>query len=310
MTSSKTNNSKAPYYISLLLVMALGVSLAKLMWLILTPTPSLNMATERPASSQNLSANSKTATHQNFGKIIANLHLFGETKKPAVAVKQADQTIPKAPPPVKLDLKLHGIVAYTNKQGFALISSSGQAQKVYGVGDKINDDPDVTISKILPNKVIINNHGAASELLLPRKDASKNNNQADSFRNQPPLSRPAPIRNNQRFRNSSSTGNAPDLSKFRQQVIANPSKLMDVAKPTPAYDAEDEFIGFRVQPGSNRQIFRQIGLRSNDIITSVNGIELDSPNKSAMVLGELSQASSVTITVKRGQQTLTLSHSF
>ena len=99
------------------------------------------------------------------------------------------------------------------------------------------------------------------------------------------------------------------LSNFRQEILKSPAKLMDVATPSPATE-NGAFIGFRVQPGKNRQIFRKIGLRANDIILSVNGIVLDDASKGAMALGELRQASSVDLVIKRGNEELNLSHSF
>lgn len=311
MATIKTKESSLPYYISLLLVITLGISLAKLMWLVITPVPAVNANVENHTAVSNPGINPHTA-EKNFGKIIANLHLFGEIKKTPVVTKAPANEAPKAPPPVKLDLKLHGIVAYTNKKGFALISSNGQAQKVYGPGDKIDDNEDVTVTKLFPDKVLINNRGTIVELLLPRKENNKATNISVPSRGQNRSMQnrghsPVPTNSHQQRPNPA----APDLSRFRQQVLSNPAKLMDVATPSPVFNDEtDEFMGFKVQPGSNRQIFRQIGLRANDIITSVNGIALDSPQKGAQVLGELQQASSITIEVKRGDQILTLSHSF
>ena len=57
-------------------------------------------------------------------------------------------------------------------------------------------------------------------------------------------------------------------------------------------------------------MFNQLNFRSNDIITEVNGIVLDDQNKGAMVLGELSQASNISVKVKRGNQELVIDHSF
>jgi general secretion pathway protein C len=96
-----------------------------------------------------------------------------------------------------------------------------------------------------------------------------------------------------------------DLSSIRQEALSNPQKLMDVARPSPAI-IDGKFIGFRVQPGRKRKAFRQLGFRPNDIITEVNGIVLDDASKGAMVLGELSQASSLSVTVKRGSQEIVL----
>lgn len=309
MNDNSKQLMKVPTYISLLLVIALGISLAKLIWLILTPTP--NIAVNINASSSPGSISAVPTKTVNYGKIIADQHLFGEVKKAPVTTPINNTKIVQKPKPTKLNLKLHGIVAYTNKAGFALISTNGGAQKVYAKGDKINDDENIIINNLFPDKVVINNHGTMEELLLPRKSVNKPANR--------PVNRPSNTPHRLLPGNRAGTppqiptANSPrrnqNLSNFRKEVLKNPEKLLDVANPSPAI-IEDEFVGFRLQPGSNRKIFRQIGLRANDIITSVNGIQIDEASKGAMVLGELSQATSVTLTVLRGKETLTLSHDF
>ncbi len=318
--STTVKKPKLPTFLSLLLVIALGISLAKLMWLVLAPAPSLS--TNTISNPTNNPSDTPQTTKQNFGKTIADLHLFGEIKKEPIA-KTPPKVIPKdtTPPPVKLDLKLHGIVAYKNKKGFALISSNGREQKVYGKGDEIEDG--VTISHLFPEKVIINNRGTTEELILPRKTAKKSGNTPQSLlpgnSTNPRVKRGIPpsglqdedeedLENNISPHNASNS-NTPNLASVRAEILKNPAKLMDVATPSPA-TKDGKFIGFRLQPGNNRQIFRTMGLRANDIVTSVNGINLDSPSKGAMVLGELSQASSVSLVIQRGDEIITLSHDF
>ena len=325
MSTTTVKQSKLPSFLSLLLVIALGISLAKLMWLVLTPAPQV--VTSDNSVTSNQTNNAPQLKKHKYGKEISDLHLFGKIKKvavvaPPVEIKPKDTK----PAPAKLDLKLHGIVAYKNKKGYALISSNGRKQKVYGKGDKIEEG--VTVNDLFPEKVIINNHGTTEELILPRKTADKKSNASPqsllsnnrSVANSAPQQRrnaassstpalpPSGIQNNSP---SSSPSSGIDLGSFRDEMLKSPQKLMDVAHPSPAYDSEtDKFIGFRLSPGSNRQIFREIGLRANDIVTSVNGINLDNPSKGAMVLGELAQASSISLVIKRGEEVLTLSHDF
>lgn len=166
MSATIQTKPKLPSFISLLLVVVLGIIAAKLMWLVITPK---QQSTGQTQAVENVTIQSKEKI--NYGKLIASQHLFGvvEVKKaPIVETPKATETTKAAP--TKLNLKLHGIVAYKNsKDGYALISSSSGPQKVYGVGDALQDG--VTISEIFSNKVIIDNSGKSEELLLPVKDA-------------------------------------------------------------------------------------------------------------------------------------------
>jgi len=302
MNATVDTKPKLPGLISLILVILLGITLAKLMWLIASPN--------KPALSQ-INTDSSIAIKQtekvNYGKLIANHHLFGK-----VAIKKAP--VKQAPPkpqvtvvtPTKLNLKLHGIISYKNKkQGFALISSGGGSQKVFGKGDTIQKG--VTVSEVNHDKVVIDNNGKNEELLLPVKKVTKKTKTPPKIRNpKSPYDRINSTPQKQRNKHNNSF----DLGSFRQEVISsNPKKLLEIATPTPA-TRNGKFIGFRIQPGRRRKAFRELGFRPNDIIIEVNGIILDSANKSPMVLAELSQASQLSIKILRGTQEINIQHSF
>lgn len=302
MNATVQSKPKLPGFINLLFVIVLGISLAKLMWLVLTPEKKINFQVEASGHVENIQK-----TKINYGKLIANQHLFGEIKKAPVVVTKAPST-PKEKVVVatKLNLKLHGIVAYKSKDGFALISSSNGPQKVYAKGDEL--EKGVSVRKIFPDKVILDNHGKTEELTLPVNQVSTSSNRSGFTA--PRISGPNGL--NQRRDippPAMNIGGMPDLANFRQEVLANPSKLMDIATPSPAI-VDGQFIGFRVQPGTQRKLFRKLGFRPNDIITEVNGIVIDDASKGAMVLGELSQAAELSVKVKRGNREISIQHSF
>ena len=213
-----------------------------------------------------------------------------------------------------MNLKLHGIVAYKSKQGFALISSNNGPQKVYGKGESIEEG--IIVTNIYPNKVTLSNNGNPEELLLPVDESNAKarptrrglplgggNTALPSKRSMVPAAVAPPLAN------TSTENEVEDLNAFRQEVISDPAKLMDIVKPSPEI-VDGQFIGFRIQPGTKRKLFTQLDFRPNDIITEVNGIVLDDPSKGAMVLGELAQAANVSVKVKRGDQELFIEHSF
>lgn len=301
MSATIQTKPKLPGFISLLLVTVLGITAAKLMWLIIAPK---QQATESTQAVENITTQSKEII--NYGKLIANQHLFGvvEVKKaPVIAAPQITET-PKTAP-TKLNLKLHGIVAYKgSKSGYALISSSSGPQKVYGKGDALQDG--VTISEIFSNKVVLDNHGKSEELILPVKNLQSTKNKKPTASNSPNL---PGIRDRNPDSSTPSNSTNVDLGEIRREAINSPRKLLDVASASPAI-VNGKFIGFRLQTGRKRKLFRELGFRPNDIITEVNGIILDDPSKGAMVLGELAQASDLSMTIKRGTREINLQHSF
>ncbi len=307
MSATIQSKPKLPGFISLLLVIALGISLAKLMWLLLTPPPKISTSFSNETNSL-----IKPKAQINYGKLIADQHIFGEVKiEPVAVVEKKPEIIKKeVVAPTKLNLKLHGIVAYKSKGGFALISASNGPQKVYSKGETIQEG--VIVSDILPEKVVLDNLGKTEELLLPVNKVTPSSRRRTN--NIPLRNVPLPGSESQQkklIRSPLATANsaAPNLSKLREDIISNPTKLMDVVRPSPAI-VDGQFIGFRIRPGKQRKMFNQLNFRSNDIITEVNGIVLDDQNKGAMVLSELSQAANISVKVKRGNQELMIDHSF
>ena len=299
MSATIQAKPKLPDFISLILVVVLGIIVAKLMWLIITPKQQ-SMTQVQAVENITIQAKEKI----NYGKLIANQHLFGvvEVKKePIIETPKITKTTNVAP--TKLNLKLHGIVAFKDsKDGYALISSSSGPQKVYGKGDSIQEG--VTVSEILSDKVVLDNRGNSEELLLPVKNIkSSKKTTASNSPNLPGIN----DRNPSSFKRNTTAD--VDLSAIRQEALSSPQKLMDIASPSPAI-VNGKFLGFRVQPGRKRKLFRQLGFRPNDIITEVNGIILDDASKGAMVLGELAQASDLSVTVKRGSKVIYIQHSF
>ncbi len=304
MNAVVQSKPKLPGFVSLLLIIALGILLAKLMWLVMTPVAEISTQASQVSEAGNIQRKKV-----NYGKLIADQHLFGILEK-KVVVKKAPpppKPVEKVEPKVKLNLKLQGIIAYKSKDGFALISLNNGPQKVYVKGDTI--DQGVVVNDILPEKVLLDNNGITEELLLPINDNEKNARDRNRLGSGvSPAPAPSP-RSKQTQPPASAKNGAPDLSGFRKEVLANPAKLMDIARPSPAI-VDGQFIGFRVQPGRKRQFFRKLGFRPNDIIIEVNGIVLDDASKGAMVLGELSQAAEISVTVKRGNQEIQIQHTF
>jgi len=301
MGTTLENKPKLPGFLSLLLVIALGISLAKLMWLVITPPPELVVA---PKNNTVSSISKKTEV--NYGKLIADQHIFGKVviKKTPIKPKAKPVAVVKpVVPKVKLKAKLHGIVAYESRPGFALISNNNGPQKVYGKGDNLQEG--VVISSILPSKVLVDNNGVEEELLLPVKGKtdSKRSRQPQSF-NSLPGNTP------QKFVTANTGSNdLPDLNQFRQEILANPNKLTDIVRASPAI-INGQFIGFRVRSGRKRKLFRQLNFRPNDIITEINGIVLDDANKGIEVLAQLESATNLSMKVKRGNEEVFIDHSF
>ncbi|MEN8721032.1 MAG: type II secretion system protein GspC, partial [Oceanococcaceae bacterium] len=98
------------------------------------------------------------------------------------------------------------------------------------------------------------------------------------------------------------------LSSIRAELLTDPTKASQYMRMQPAR-RDGALVGYRIYPGRDRQLFREMGLRPGDILTRVNGVDLNDPSRSLQLLGELSQASNIDITIERAgnQQSFSVS---
>lgn len=84
----------------------------------------------------------------------------------------------------------------------------------------------------------------------------------------------------------------PDTSSAR-----NPAQLLAGGRPMPKYE-DGQMVGFSVsniEPGS---LYERAGIQEGDLITEVNGVELNDPQQGARFVMEFAQAEEVTLTVQ------------
>ena len=295
---------RAPGVLTFFLVIALGVTFANLLWMVLTPPSAVAQASTLTQTQQVASISRK----ENYGKLIADQHLFGTVPKNIPKAVKAPPR-PKVVKPVvtNLNLKLHGIIASTsNGGGYAMISYNGKAQEVYKRGEAIPKEFDnkprslqgVSVKLINDDSVIIDNNGTDQLIELPKikqvATTSSRTTQASA------RSRTTNSTSAERMPSSNAkSGKIDTLAALRDAALSNPQVLMSVLTPS-IVRRDGAVAGIRVYPSSNRKLFRELGLRNGDIITEVNGIVIDDPSKGMQIFQQISEASSLTIKIKRG----------
>lgn len=259
---------KLPPVVALLLVIVIASLSARLIWaLVPTPEQARWQAPTLPAP--------QVAAHQKTDiQAIISQNLFGAYQATPGAQNAAEA------PETRLSLTLIGILSATQEhESRALIGSSNGDEKPYAVGDDVISG--VSLQAIFPDRVILSRGGALETLRL-NKDA--------------PITATAAAPTS-----SVSSGTAQMLSQVRDQILTDPSKASQYIRVQPA-NVDGQLRGFRVYPGRERGAFNQLGLRPGDLVTQVNGIQLDDSQKALQMLTELSKANSISLTVERGGQ--------
>ena len=285
--TTRVLQSKAPLLVAVLLVVALGLAVAKLVWL-LVPQPAWQAA---PVTAQTAGS---TQTGIDMNALVA-AHLFGKIAAAPVEVARTEVT---DAPDTNLNLTLKGIFAADDPaRSVAMIESRRGEEKPYRVGDEIARG--TKIHEIYSDRVILDRGGRFETLRLNKDDDSPT-------RSRSPTRVAAAPRSAAPSGGSARTVEAtPTLRNIRQELLSDPSKASQYLRVQPAMNG-GELRGYRIYPGRNRSLFNEAGLRSGDLVTSVNGVSMTDPSQAIQMLGTLSQATSLTVTVVRGGQTQTL----
>jgi general secretion pathway protein C len=200
---------------------------------------------------------------------IVAAHLFGEAA-PVAADGSAPQTA--------VQLVLAGVLAVPDpRRGLAIIGPSATAARLYAVGSAVPGG--VKLYSVYPDHVLLDRDGSIESLQLPKKVLASTP--------PPPLA----------------SGVSSPGQRLAALAQGNGALLGGLVRATPVISA-GKLSGFRIFPGGRASIasFTQLGLRPGDLVTAVNGTQLDDVNRGNEILQTLSSSSSATLTVQRNGQ--------
>jgi len=195
----------------------------------------------------------------------------------------------------KLALKLTGIVASTSDGlGSAMIEAKKQ-QELYSVGDALPANGKVTLAKILPKQVVIDNNGTYELITLfsdngipgiVKTEAAPERNAAIAASASP--STPTVDRSQQQQL----------ASRYRQQLYDNPQSLAGLVSIS-AVQGQNGLKGYRLSPGRDTSQFTALGFKSGDIVTAVNGYALSDPTNTVRLYQLMRDATDATFDIER-----------
>lgn len=282
VASANQPDSKWIKWVNRVLVVAIAYAMASLtIQFIPEVSGNKNRSIATSGAHKSSSASSNLSPSQ-LGEQVVSSHLFGMAGAKPV---EESKSVATDAPETKLNLTLAGVFAYTpQSMAIAIISSGGREENVYGIGDKIVGS--ATLKAVFADRVIIENRGREETLKLP-DDVT-------------PIALPrvssTPVTS------ASSSGqplNLPSTPKeLRDKLVKNPSMLGKIVSATP-YQENGKLVGFRLRPKQNPEILEAQGIMANDIITQVNGINLNSQKQGIRALRKLVKADNIDLTILR-----------
>ncbi len=273
-------NEVAARWLTVLLVIAFAATAADLTWKLIpgasTPTAAM------PVAASPAAANAPDA--QQLAGQIAARHLFGIASAQTAAAARPVQA-----PETRLRLTLRGVIANDDVHAArAIIASANGEENSYAVGQEVPGG--AKLSEIRADNVLLERSGRFEVLTMPKE--SVGDGLVDSS-----AGAAAPLPGSE----ADSLGDlrTRPLREIRDALVADPNAVNRLLRVVPIQQG-DEFKGFRVMAGSQTHLLERLGFQRGDIVTAVNGVQLDNPIKGLEAVRQITEAQSgVDITVLR-----------
>ena len=301
--TGKLPHQKLSKIVAITLLVYCAYLLANLTWRFIPITSDYGKVSIQ-ASTKTL--NSTTQNRVDVSDLLST-NLFGDLKKKAIdkPAPKTDQPAPRT----RLNVRLTGLVAdssnATSATSVAIIESAGN-QDTYGIDEKINGTP-ASVHEILIDRVILYVSGRYETLMLEgikysttvpgseNKVDRQDDIQTVKRNNVPSDDKPM---KKERLDKRGDIELSQSLREQRERLFDDPKNLIDVIRVRP-YRKSGELKGYKLSPGKDGKLFTEIGLKRNDLATSINGYDLTDMQQSLIVMKELSSMTEATITVVR-----------
>jgi len=263
--------------VHVLLVMLLAYSLAQLSWRLLPQAeqPPLLAVTALASEMAPGRASSNSRLQQ-----LPGWHLFGEVTQQLAPSRPADL------PETNLKLTLRGLIASPDQhEARAIVADPSGKENFYKVGDKLPGNAE--LKEIHADRIVIQRGGRYETLKLPK----------EALDMATVTSRPVSGTAAQEWMTATSRQSY-SLGEYRDTLLSDPQKVADLVRIQPATQ-KGRFVGYTLQPGRDATFLSRYGLLPGDVVTSVNGVELDSPARGFGLIKGLSSADSLDLVVDR-----------
>lgn len=216
-------------------------------------------------------------------------------------------------PETRLDLLLHGFrIDGDARTSIAVISTAGGLQKDYRVGDDIEGVAEVFLVRIFGDGVIIERQGQNEWLALNPTNGGDRIVSVGTTGASTDLKVEAPRRQtgSDEAIETADTAETPEPAEVNvenKRTIVSRDELGILAQSV-RFDPNigDQETGFSVFPTRNIDLFRRAGFESGDVVTSVDGVDLENEADIREALDGLANTSEIRVLLVRGQRQINL----
>lgn len=199
-----------------------------------------------------------------------------------------------AAPDTSLNLSLTGVIAADDPTvALAFIRVAGGQEKSYSIDEQVAGG--AVVKEIYPDRVILSRNGRFETLRMPQQFSGI-------------------VLDNDIHQKAAATDKSntikpmvttEEVQKYKQKLLSAPNELAGLVRQRPVR-RNGKITGYRLFPGSDRELFKRLGLKPGDIITAVNDLPLTDPASAMALYGQLPSMSQLNIRLERGGQPMDL----
>jgi general secretion pathway protein C len=207
----------------------------------------------------------------------------------------------------RLPLTLTGIVASTEDGlGSAVIKASG-AEQVYAVGDGLPASGQVTLAKVMPKTIVIDNNGTYELLKLYEDAGLVIPTTASKEVRVTPAERAVTVpRPETRAPVASEAERSKVAQRYRRALYETPEALASLLTVSPV-QTDGTITGYRISPSKERAAFDALGFQTGDVVTAVNGLSLSDTTNTMKLYTLMKKATEASFDITREGGNVTIS---
>ncbi|MGX5175109.1 type II secretion system protein GspC [Aliikangiella sp. IMCC44653] len=270
--------------------------LAKITWAwvgyIMTPTEF------KPFQVQRVAVQSNSRSGVDFNQIVSR-NLFGNVAQVKQAPVQQEKVVE-----TKLNLKLRGIYAADSQHKANAIIEDGRGQQaVYFIGEQLKVSGRVFLREVEKDRVILETNGRREALRLEQHEMAI---KLIGGERKPELNERKPDNSRQKVSDKRQDAElSQKLNDYRDKFQRDPTSIGEVIRGQP-HVVNGELQGFRIQPGGDKRLFQELGLRRGDVVTAINGVTLTNMQDAMSLMNDVSSMQEVNVEIQRGKEQLSL----
>ena len=184
---------------------------------------------------------------------------------------------------------------------------ANEAERVYAVGDGLPASGQVTLAKVMPQIIVIDNNGTYELLTLYEGAGLVVPTTSSRAGPATPSNRAVAVpRPEARAPVASEAERSEVAQRYRRALYESPESLASLLTVSPV-QADGAIIGYRISPSKERAAFDALGFQPGDMVTGVNGLSLSDTTNTLKLYTLMKDATAATFDITREGGNVTIS---